>query len=223
MRRWGRLIDMVKIFRKKYKNKSSVELRFIVDNPDKYNGEAVIAAQSILYDRTTNPKLERVVEVAKKEKDLINPLSLSLDDYKRAFSYRDVFTSITAAILLIASFKLIGYYSDEEFVEQHYSLLINLSVIIFLVFNHIIYKIEHSRANRYMGRVIHTSLTIVIAFIIALLYGFVFNDSFSLELTGDAFSGSILGVVVFFLGILFLEFLFSIVKILLKLVRCQIY
>src|SRR5687767_7896207 len=90
--------------------------------------------------------------------------SFSIRPYVRSLSYREFLTCSSIALLQIAAFDAIDYSSDNDWTIFNVSLVKTLSFFIFIFLNHIFYKLEHKRANNFIGRNIHDYIFVLLVF-----------------------------------------------------------
>lgn len=80
----------------------------------------------------------------------------------RTISYREFVTSLSLVLLLLAFYTVIDYYSDEDWIENNYSLLKYGLLAIIIPSNHVIYKSEHKRPNNFIGRNLHDYIFLIL-------------------------------------------------------------
>lgn len=81
-----------------------------------------------------------------KERDLADQI-FDTRNFTRTLSYREFITSLSLALLLLALYEILGYYSNEDWVGNHETLLKWIFFCSILPVNHVFYKIEHKRQN----------------------------------------------------------------------------
>jgi hypothetical protein len=116
----------------------------------------------------------------KKGHDFID-LTFGTRKFIRAFSYRDILTSASLALLLIAIRELIDYYAVDDWISARSNLLIAYFALIVMVFNHIFYKIEHKRSNNFIGRIFHDGIFLICFAIISRFQLFLAGNDFSMS------------------------------------------
>lgn len=79
----------------------------------------------------------------------------------RTLGYREFLTSLSLALLLLALYSVIDYYSNEDWIENNYSLLWYGLLGVTIPANHI-YRVEHGRANNFIGRNFHDYIFLVL-------------------------------------------------------------
>jgi hypothetical protein len=147
-------------------------------------------------------------------------LFISFDSvkFRRAFSYRDVLTSLSLALSFMAIGEILNYYSNEEVLEDIVGQLIMAFTIVPLILNHVIYRGEHKRSNNYIGRVMHSFMLLAFVWIIKTVQLFLAGESIS-----DRINDLILGWLLLFFVLMLFEFLVAILKRILLLFKCVIF
>lgn len=82
----------------------------------------------------------------------------------RTLSSREFATSLSLAVLFVALYRTIAYYSIEDWI-QHKETILKLSVFSgVLLISHIIYRLEHRRQNNFAGRCLHDGIFLFFTF-----------------------------------------------------------
>jgi hypothetical protein len=154
-----------------------------------------------------------------KGRDFID-LTLGTKDFVRTLSYRDIFTSISLALLLLAIREIIDYYSLDDWINAKSNLLMGIVTLVIIAFNHILYKIEHKRSNNFIGRVLHDCMFLLCYATIGKLEQLLTGSGFTItfEDIGSFFSTGIF-LLVFLVGY---EVVIAFFKRVLKLFRWRI-
>jgi hypothetical protein len=154
-----------------------------------------------------------------KGRDFID-LTLGTKDFVRTLSHRDILTSISLALLLLAIRETIDYYSLDDWINAKSNLLMGIFTLIVIPINHILYKIEHKRSNNFIGRVLHDCMFLLSFAAIGRLKQFLAGSGFaiSFENIGSFFFTTI--SLLFF--IVLYEVVIAFFKRLLKLLRWRI-
>jgi hypothetical protein len=121
-------------------------------------------------------------------------ISFDLQNFKRSFSYRDILTAACLALLFIAINELLLYYAGEESLENNYQEVAITFFILLLLANHSLYKLEHGRANNYIGRILQDALYIVFWWFIRLIQSLLEGNPWDIDI-------GVLAVASFFVGI----------------------
>lgn len=147
-------------------------------------------------------------------------LTLGTKDFVRTLSYRDVFTSISLALLLLATREILHYYLLDDWINANFNLLMGIFTFVIIAFNHILYKLEHKRSNNFIGRVIHDCMFLLSYAAIGKIKQFLIDSSITInaESIRDFFLTSFALLIFIFLY----EVGIAILKRLLKLMRWQI-
>ncbi|WP_299313227.1 hypothetical protein [uncultured Aquimarina sp.] len=155
---------MIEHFKKKFEEKTDQELRYILDNKNSYQDDAIEAAKSILEWRK-----QVGIEIVSKplaNEDIpneFNPVLSNLNPklFIKAFNKKDLFTSFCIGFLCFAVVRLFKFYQSEPFF-QNLSLIYSLSLFpVLLSINHFLYRIDHRRLNNLAGRFLHSTLVFV--------------------------------------------------------------
>jgi hypothetical protein len=212
-------------FYERFKYRSDRELQHIIDYRDGYQIEAVNAANRLLVERDSQKSVQYVTENSV-HKGVYNfdksNRSFDLIPFLRTLSYRDFLSIFTLVLLLMAYIELSFYCLGESNVQSLYGPFRNIGVIGFLWANHVLYKIEHKRFNNFIGRVLHTLIFIIMFLPIKIIHSYLVSDyyTFSVSLS---FGEMILLLVVSIIAITLFEFVLSILKYGLKLLKWQIF
>lgn len=215
-------------FKNRFKSKSKQELQKIIDNKKGYRIEAVNAAISILdkrkYSDAPNIEVEEHKEKYINQDTDSQPMVYGLNPrpFIRTFSYRDILTSFSLALLLWSFIELINYYSDERLIRDIYGKLKLIGVASIVIANHIVYKIEHGRSNNFIGRSIHVMMFVLIVTIMIPVYKLLTESSYSFTFNLNLWD---LFFTLFFMSafIVLFETLLTLFKALLNLFKWQIF
>ena len=213
---------MKDIFYRKLQNKTEKELRYILENQEKYQPDAVEVATDLL-DKSMYKDLEIPISKADEEKRQSDFYQAAFDpsDFYRTFSHRDVLTVFTMGLLFITLFEIMTFYKNEPFIEANYKTISLWTFIFLFLLNHIFYKVEHSRSNNLIGRFYMDCLFIFFLIIIPLIYTYLLNQSLDFHLNynfGQFIVVMLLGVLALFL----VEAVVGIIKHLLIYLKCGI-
>lgn len=118
--------------------------------------------------------------MARKEFD-----SLDIKPFVRTLSYREFLTSITSVIVIFAIGSILQYLSI--FTPLSFLLVF---LLVAMICNHIVYNIEHRRSNRYIGRLFHDLITIVIFIMVSFIIQY--TNSMNIEEASVYFIASFL-------------------------------
>lgn len=190
----------------KFKSKSANELKQIIDNASDYQKDAVQAAKYLILE-DDNLSLERPVSDESEVHDVesLGPISAIENitkTYTADYSLGDFLSILTIAIVYNAVRAIFEYYSGEEWLKD-VIYTVNLTIaIVFYLSIHIVYRLEHSRYNGYLGRLLHTLQFVFLVLIIRQLYVSSQNVSLDLDLPADESSGFYFGIVIGFFAIL---------------------
>jgi hypothetical protein len=146
--------------------------------------------------------------------------SFSTKDFIRTVSRRDLLTSFSLALLLIACFHIIDYYSFDDWVDDNESAI---KLIIFLVIapmNHVFYKAEHKRPNNFIGRNMHHHIFLLFVVALTVIRHWLYGSSFSYS--ASQWSNVVPVVIVVIIWVMLFELMIAIIKRILKLVRWQV-
>ncbi|MBT30832.1 MAG: hypothetical protein CMO01_14335 [Thalassobius sp.] len=212
---------MKEFFLHKYKDYSLSQLNDIVVRDKTYEASAVEAAKDLLKEKKeayqsglevpVNPTYYKAVEI--KDSDFTE--SLNYKPYFRTYSYRDFTTAFSLANLCVAIYEFLIYCSDESILGNNRGLLIIVVYNIAVLLNHSTYKLEHKRSNNYIGRSIHTITFTAIFLTEMLLYRYLVYSR--------VLDAGVVFYILLVFGVLFLEFIVSILKHILNLLKCPIF
>lgn len=210
-------------FYNKLKEKPESYLYRIVNSKANFQPEAVNAAIQILNERygAEIPFIEEPEMIPIDQRRVKTPKRRSRFDernFRRAFSYREILTAFTLAILYLSYVILISYYSDEEAIKDSWRSFMFVGFIVTLLLNHLFYHGEHKRTNSYLGRYICDLLFFMFWLAVQLLYSFYSGWSPIYEV-GELFGAFLL--FAFLVG--FFESLVSFVRYLLSFLGWEIF
>lgn len=146
-------------------------------------------------------------------------INFKLRPFTRTVSYRDFFTSLSLALLLLTFHQCIEYYSTEEFFQNKSDFLKYMFFFMMLPANHMLYKAEHKRSNNYIGRVIHDFIFLGCFLSITKIYDIVTGLSVPFALEPVIVPFMIVPVTAF---IMCFELVVAVLKRLLRVVQWQI-
>lgn len=129
--------------------------------------------------------------------------------FLQTFSYREVLSAFTLALVLSASWEIFRFIQPEQLL-----LFTIVSGIIPILLLHIIYRLEHHRANSFLGRVVHT-LMLVIFFSIFTTLNKLYTtgeSTFDSEDILPFFFGFLFGVILLEGVVALIKFLFDLLK-----------
>lgn len=154
-----------------------------------------------------------------KERDLADQV-FSIRNFVRTLSYREFVTSLSLALLLLAVYSLLDYYSNEDWIENNESVIKWTLSCLLLPINHIFYKVEHKRPNNFIGRNFHDYIFLLLFILLYKLRLFFYGSSLSLGIEG--IGGAIVFLLVFIITVMLFELAVAILKRGLTLLRWQI-
>lgn len=153
-----------------------------------------------------------------KERDLADQV-FSTRNFLRTLSYREFITSLSLALLLLAFYRILDYYSNEDWIEDNEFLFMWTLFCIILPLNHVFYKTEHKRQNNFIGRNLHDYIFLLL---------FIASYKLQLFLMGTSLTFGIEGVgtvivflLVFIILVVVLELGVAIIKRVLRFLRWQ--
>lgn len=154
-----------------------------------------------------------------KERDFADQ-TFSTRNFLRTLSYREFITSLSLALLLLAFYRTLDYYSNENWIENNESLLKLTLFCIILPLNHIFYKAEHKRQNNFIGRNLHDYIFLLLFVALYKLQLFFMGTSLTFGVEG-------IGTVIVFLLVIVilvvvLELGVAIIKRVLRFLRWQV-
>lgn len=202
-----------------FEKKTNQELEYILENPENYSVEALSVAQEILKHRENN-NFEIVQKPVYRPEDDSATESFSVTSYFRSFSYRDILTALSTAMLLVSISAIMDYctysYENNPFRIWHTFLLFALVVLL----NHSLYKKEHRRSNRYLGRIIQTYMMIIFFAIIKSVSFSIIDIEIKMFPEKEDFLLILLGLL--FLTF-FVEIVIGLIRRFLNIIKCQIF
>lgn len=146
--------------------------------------------------------------------------SLSVKAFFRTISYRDGLTALTCCLLMEAFTQTSKYYSDETFFENWFTVIQITGFFLIVLANHVSYRFEHGRSNNFMGRALFDMFFLLSLSLTNFLYLRITDQN---DLIGSADIGEILGGMLGVAIVIFgFEFLVSLLKYLLKYLRCPV-
>ena len=209
---------MYQFFYNKFQYRPNRDLQYIIDNPNKFEFEAIQAANAILQERIENPQSDTYPSY-KKVKRSISEEPTNIRPFFRSLSSRDFFTYFTLALLYLTVLNLLSFYSDESYVQNNLTDIKMWFFVGLLSLSHIMYKLEHKRSNNYLGRIFNDLFLVSIISVVQNIYWVITgNPRNILDLLADI-PGMVIVLILIFL---ILEAAVGIVKRLLKLIRCEI-
>lgn len=130
----------------------------------------------------------------------------STRNFSRTLSYREFVTSLSLALLLLAIYSLLDYYSDEDWIEINEATIKWTLFCILFPINHVFYKAEHKRPNNFIGRNFHDYIFLLLFISLYKLRLFFYGStlSFGVEGVGTA--------IVFILMFIIMVMLFEVGK-----------
>lgn len=153
------------------------------------------------------------------DRDLADQV-FSTRNFVRTLSYREFLTSLALALLLLAIYALLDYYSNEDWIENNESAIKWILFCILIPINHIFYKAEHKRPNNFIGRNFHDYIFLLLFVSLYKLRLFLYGSSLSFGLEG--IGSAIVFILMFIIIVMFFELGVAILKRGLKLLRWQI-
>lgn len=144
----------------------------------------------------------------------------STRNFVRTLSYREFVTSLSLALLLLAIYSLLDYYSNEDRIANNETTIKWVLFCILIPVNHIFYKVEHKRPNNFIGRNFHDYIFLLLFVSLYKLRLFFYGStlSFGVEGVGTA----IVFILMFIIMVMLFELGVAILKRGLKLLRWQI-
>jgi hypothetical protein len=155
----------------------------------------------------------------RRKRDLADQV-FSTKDFVRTLSYREFVTSLSLALLLLAIYTLINYYSNEDWIGNNETALRWTAFSMILLLNHIFYKVEHKRSNNFIGRNFHDHIFLLLFVSLYKLRRLLYGSGLSLDVEG--IGDAIVSVLLFIIFVMFFELAVAMLKRGLKLVRWQI-
>ena len=154
-----------------------------------------------------------------KERDLADQV-FGTRDFVRTLSYREFVTSLSLALLLLAVYSVLDYYSNEDWIEHNESSIKWTLFCILIPVNHIFYKAEHKRQNNFIGRNFHDYIFILLFICLYKLNHLLYGSSLSFGFEG--IGSAIVFVLVVIIMVMLLELAIAVLKRGLKFLRWQI-
>lgn len=96
--------------------------------------------------------------------------------FLRTFSYREVLSACTLALIMLA-----GVYGLRYFGIELYGALVGTSVFAAVLLLHMVYRQEHKRSNDFLGRVMHDSMYFAFLFLFRVMLGWYSSSKFSFD------------------------------------------
>jgi hypothetical protein len=146
--------------------------------------------------------------------------SFSTREFMRTVSPRDLLTSFSLALLLMACFDITDYYLFDDWVDDNESVIKWTSLLFIMPMNHVFYRAEHKRPNNFIGRNIHDHIFLLLFAMLTTMKLFLYGTSF--EYSASELSNILPAVIVVIIWVILFELLIAIIKRILKLVRWQI-
>lgn len=199
---------MYKYFLDNYKEKSKDDLLGIMASQQVQHKDAVKAAAKLLEEKFNH---KTVIKARRKQRIYTEP-------YFKTFSKREIISALTSSFLFVAVISILVYMASVEFIGDNAGVLVTVSYIAVVILNHVFYRKEHKRSNRYIGRLMQTSMLTVFIFLIAVIINAFVNDN-DLNIYGDEWYYVFIGTVMI---LFFLEFVISMLKWAVRLIRWQI-
>lgn len=220
------MIKMRDHFQRRFIVKTDSELQAILDDPSRYQKDAVDVARSILQDRKILDgeviKSQGSSTEQESNDEHIRDLDkiFNLRSFFRSLSHREFTTLLTVCLVAQAITQIIWYYSGEKWMEDLAGGFVKLVIVISFFINHIIYKIEHRRSNSYFGRSIIDTIYVICIFLVHNIYHSLSAWNFNLfsYLESNVFY-LLFGII---LLIMIFEIFVSTIKLILKIIGWQI-
>jgi hypothetical protein len=153
------------------------------------------------------------------ERDLADQV-FSTRNFVRTLSYREFVTSLSLALLLLAFYSILDYYSNENWVENSYSFIKLTLFCILIMLNHVFYKIEHKRQNNFIGRNLHDYIFLL--FFVTLYKAQLFFRGLSLSFEIEEISSAIAILILFIIAVMLFEIAVTLVKRVLRFFKWQV-
>ncbi len=203
-------------FLKRFENKTRAELRAIVDNKENYQPTAVNAAIQLLNDNDfSEPEPIAKIEIKENSNKSDTLPFFNIRPFIDSFSYRIVLTAFTLALLFIACYEVLEYYSNERFFENNLGVWKFIVLIFLALANHVFYKKEQGRSNNFIGRLITDLLFLFALILVSYFYRFILDPTLSISLGGDMIFvvfGVLIFIVVFEMIVAALKFFLNKIK-----------
>ena len=153
------------------------------------------------------------------DRDLADQI-FSTRNFARTLSYREFVTSLSLALFLLAIYSLMGYYSNEHWIENN-ELTIKWALFCVLIpVNHVLYRVEHRRPNNFIGRSLHDCIFLLLFMALNALRLFLSGSSLSFGVGGVG--SAIVFILMFIITVMFFEVVVAILKRGLKLLQWEI-
>lgn len=94
----------------------------------------------------------------------------------RTFSYREVLSACTLALIMLTAVYGLRYFGVEL-----YGALVGTSVFIAVLLLHVVYRQEHKRSNDFLGRIMHDSMYFTFLFFFRVMLGWYSSSEFSFD------------------------------------------
>lgn len=168
-------------FKEKFSDKSKSELEIIINNPQDYQKEAVLAARLIFktknFGRASTDIIKKegvdshqVVDEQNEEYGIISGIEKTARHYTSKYTLGDFLSLLSIAFMYCVSLALVDYYANEEWLENFTSKVRWSFTIIFFLSIHFVFKKEHGVSNNFLGRVLHSSQYFSLVIIIRILH-----------------------------------------------------
>ena len=157
---------MVEHFRQRYRTKTREELEHIASAPESFVPAAVKVAIQLLNEKhgMQIPLPFPEVKINRYEEDYT-----TYKHYFKTFSVREVTSALSLAVLFIGAHSILNYIRDAKGVDENFSLIQFLLLVLVFTLSNIIYKREHGRRNLLVGRLLqNTFLCVCILLLISL-------------------------------------------------------
>ena len=174
------------IYYKKLQTKKTKDLELMFRHPSMYEPLALDAAKFIIEERLAGSASEPVtIKFNSKRPNKDNPAKKVFQTrFLRSFSFRDIYTAITVALVLTALMHILNFYADEDWLENKWYANNNIYIFLTIPVIHILYKKEHGRSNDFIGRCLHVLIFIFALYSIRQIYSLTFSSQFHFVL-GD--------------------------------------
>jgi hypothetical protein len=154
------------------------------------------------------------------ERGLVDPV-FSTRSFLRTLSYREFVTALSLALLALALFRLLDYYSNEAaWIGNNGASLKWAMLAITVPVNHIFYKAEHKRANNFIGRNLHDYVFLLLFVTLYKLELFIFGSGVTFSV--DGVGSFILVLLLFVVCVMLFEILVAVVKRFFRLFKWQV-
>ena len=188
-----------------------------------FQEEAVNAAIHLMNERANTGTHVLVkpkeVEVVPDKNSSTDWQSFNTALFFRSLSYRDFVTSFSLVIFYLAFSEILNYYSDERFIENTEVYFLWSCFILLIIFNHVLYKIEHRRSNNYIGRWLHDVIFLFTYFLVMGIHKFIALGSYNFS----AGENAVIAIFFMLIVIFIFEFILEIIKQVLGLFKWQLF